>query len=102
MSDFNNNNSIQVQNINGTSSVRYTINNLPKKYLGAGGTDSNFCQVKGCDNPWQATAHVILTDGRRSDAWFLVRTCARHNAATQPYFLRKNANLIPVRDITGT
>ena len=98
-----NNNSTMVRNVSGTSDDRYKINSLYQKYLQEGGTDSPDCQVKGCDKPASATAHVVCVDGRRSDAWFLARVCAAHNNHhnTDPYPLRKNAKLIPVRDITG-
>ena len=101
---YNNNNSVMVRNQGGTSQDRFKIDRLYQKYLAEGGTDSPTCQVKGCDDPASATAHVVMVDGRRSKEWFLTRTCASHNNSnnTDPYPLRVNANLIPVRDITGT
>jgi phosphoribosylformylglycinamidine (FGAM) synthase-like enzyme len=101
---FHNNNSIMVANIGGTSSDRYSIDRLYQKYLAEGGTSSSTCQVKGCDRPASATAHVRLVDGRRSNDWFLTRTCASHNhpSNTDPYPLRINAKLVRVRDITGS
>ncbi len=98
---FNNNNSIMVVNIGGTSDDRYRITGLYKKYLDNGGTEVATCQVKRCDDPATATAHVRMIDLRRSGDWFLTRLCAKHNHHTndEPMPLRKNAKLIAVRDV---
>lgn len=103
-SGVNHNNSIIVKNVNGSSQDRYKISNLPDKYVKAGGHQAGGCQAKGCSNPFQATAHVIKTDGRASNQWFLTRTCSKHNNTnnTDPFPLRKNAHLIPVKKVTGT
>jgi hypothetical protein len=100
---YNNNNSVMVKNINGTSKDRYVIENLHKKFIDAGGTSRQYCQVKGCDDLGRATAHVLLCDGRRSNDWFTCWVCARHNNPhfTDPYPLRKNARLVSVRELTG-
>ena len=100
---FNHNNSTMVKNIHGTSDERYKIGNLHKKFMTAGGTDSMWCQVKGCCNEGGATAHVIKTDGRSANDWWLCWVCAEHNNPhnEEPYALRKNAKLISVRQITG-
>jgi hypothetical protein len=99
--DYNNNDSILVKNLNGTSADRYKIDGLHKKFMAAGGTSSDNCQVKGCSNPGQATAHVKMVDGRRSDDWLLTWVCASHNHHTneEPYALRKNAKLVSVREV---
>jgi hypothetical protein len=98
----NHNNSTLVKNVSGTSADRYKINNLHGKYIAAGGTTSTTCQAKGCDKTASATAHVRLTDGRRSGDWMLTRACGSHNSAhnTEPYALRANAKLVPVTAIT--
>jgi hypothetical protein len=103
-SAHNHNDSTIVKNISGTSDDRYKIDNLHKKFIAAGGTDSAMCQVKGCPNPGSATAHVIKTDGRSANNWWLCWVCAKHNNPhnDEPYALRKNAKLVSVRDITGT
>ena len=103
LSGFNHNDSIVVKNIHGTDGDRYRINNLHKKFIEAGGTDSRMCQVKGCPQPGGSTAHVIKTDGRSSNEWWLCWVCNGHNNPNNdtPYPLRNNAKLIRVTDLTG-
>jgi hypothetical protein len=100
---YNNNDSILVRNVGGTSAPRYRIADLHAKFQRAGGTSSTRCQVKGCSNPGQATAHVRLVDLRRTQEWMLCWVCNHHNNPyfTDPHPLRKNAFLVPVRQITG-
>jgi len=97
------NDSTIVKNISGTSDDRYKVDNLHQKFIAAGGTDSAMCQVKGCSDLGRATAHVIKTDGRSANTWWLCWVCAKHNNPhnENPYALRKNAKLITVREITG-
>ena len=101
-SKYNHNNSTMVKNVSGSSNPRHVISNLPQKFKAAGGTSSTNCQAKGCDKPAGATAHVRLTDGRRSGDWMLTKTCASHNSShnKEPYALRANAKLVPVTKIT--
>ena len=103
LSEFNHNDSTVVKNVNGTSTDRYKIDNLHKKFIGEGGTESEMCQVKGCLELGRATAHVIKTDGRSSNEWWLCWVCNGHNNPENktPFPLRVNAKLIKVTDITG-
>lgn len=99
---YNNRNSTMVKNLNGTSKSQYTITDLKTKYSKAGGCMSITCQHKGCSKSVSATAHVKHTDGRKGNAWYLTSLCAGHNhtSNTSAIPLRKNANLVAVKDIT--
>jgi 5-methylcytosine-specific restriction endonuclease McrA len=55
--------------------------------------------VKGCGKKAIDTAHVIRTDGRRSNEWYLVRTCRSCNHNPDPFPLRSNAVMISVNEI---
>ena len=68
---------MKVKNINGTSSPRYVVPDLKKKYVAAGGTNARTCQVNGCSKPNSATAHVQKVSG--SNQWHLTPMCAQHN-----------------------
>lgn len=102
--EYTHNDSIIVKNIGGTSSERYRIDRLYSKYRDEGGRAVETCQRKGCSNDATATAHVRMTDGRRSKDWFLTRLCAEcnHHTNGREMALRKNAKLTAVRDVTGT
>ncbi len=104
MSKANHNNSTIVKNVNGTSKQRYKINNLHNKYVASGGTNSATCQAKGCSNPATATAHVRLTDGRKSDNWQFTRFCAIHNSShhKEEIALRKNAKLVSLSEVRNS
>lgn len=72
---YNHNNSTMVKNIHGTSDERYKIGNLHKKFMSAGGTDSMWCQVKGCCNEGGATA-VPRMSSRLTGARRMIGGCA--------------------------
>lgn len=98
----NNNNSIVVKGINGTSADRYRVRYLKWKFICLYSRMPSKCAVLGCSNPFQATAHVLLDDGRRSDNWFLVPQCSYHNNHTRNgeiVYLRGNAVLIRLSDV---
>ena len=99
---YNNKNSLMVKNINGTSKSHYAIANLKTKYVQAGGCVSKTCQHKACSKTVSATAHVMHSDGRRGNDWYLTSLCAQHNHTSNkaPIPLRKNAKLVPVKKIT--
>lgn len=100
--DYNNNNSIIVFGIDGSSIDRYTVPNLKWKFVYLYGRLPSSCAVKGCGGCFEATAHVMLDDGRRSDNWFLVPQCAQHNNHTRNgvrVALRSNARLISLREV---
>jgi hypothetical protein len=100
--DRNNNNSIVVKGINGTSADRYHVRYLKWKFVFLYGRLPSSCAVVGCQRPFQATAHVLLDDGRRSDDWFLVPQCASHNNHSRNgecVFLRANAKLISLSQV---
>jgi len=82
---------MKVKNINGTSSSRYTVPDLKKKYVEAGGTNARTCQVNGCSKPNSATAHVQKVSG--SDKWFCTQLCAEHNhhSHTKPMNVNKSS-----------
>lgn len=69
-----------VRNISGTSSGRYKQNNLSKKYLNAGGTNTDTCLVEKCNKTASATAHVMKCHGNSLNTWLLTKTCAVHNS----------------------
>ena len=97
-----NNNSIIVKGINGTSADRYNVPNLKWRFVSLYGRLPTECAVIGCRNPFQATAHVLLDDGRRSDNWFLVPQCKYHNHHSrngENMPLRVNAVLIPLSEV---
>lgn len=101
--DLNNNRSIIVNNIGGTSSEYYQIDGLYDKWRAVQNYDPVYCQVKGCKSAPTATAHVRKQDGRRDNNWWLTRFCHFHNHPSRgPMPLRKNAKLVSVREITGT
>lgn len=106
---YDHNNSVMVKNINGTSKAPYKVDKLYGRYVAAGGNPVETCQVKGCCGEASATAHVLLTDGRRKNAaggrqWRLTRFCATHNnhENTEEMPLRKNAVLLKVREVRET
>ena len=62
----------------------------------------NGCAVLKCDGAFEATAHVMLDDGRRSDEWFLVpqcKFCNNHSRNGERMDLRVNAKLIRLADV---
>lgn len=101
--EYTHNDSIIVVNVGGSSKDRYRIDGLYAKYLEEGGRAVVACQRKGCQNPATATAHVRMTDGRRSKAWLLTRLCAACNHYTNDseMALRKNARLVSVAASRG-
>ncbi len=99
---YHNNNSIIVFGVNGTSADRYNISMLKWRYVAVLGRLPTSCAVKGCNGRYEATAHVMLDDGRRSDNWFLVPQCSYHNNHLrngERVALRKNAALISVAQV---
>ena len=46
-------------------------------------------EIQGCGNPYEATAHVLINDGRKGGGthkWWLVPTCAGHNSKSVTCF----------------
>jgi hypothetical protein len=75
--------STQVQHINGTSKVRYQLPQLKQAYQAISGSTRETCTAEGCSGPYQATAHVLINDGKKGGgvgaSWWLVPCCTAHN-----------------------
>mmetsp|Transcript_17218 Transcript_17218/g.65707 ORF Transcript_17218/g.65707 Transcript_17218/m.65707 type:complete len:155 (-) Transcript_17218:399-863(-) len=97
----NHNKHTVVQNVGGTSSERYRVPSLRAKYHEAGGCKSSSCQALGCCKKASATAHVRLSDKRRSNNWKLVSFCAEHNHCSKKgdIALRKNAKVVDLTSV---
>jgi len=89
-----------VKNVSGTSSDRYAISGLKQKYSEHAHYPQT-CQVYGCSHPATATAHVISADGRSNGSWGLTPMCAEHNhySHTDPMFLKRSANVVPLSKV---
>ena len=100
----NNNNSIIVFGVNGTSADRYSVRYLKWKFISLYGRLPTSCSVLNCrgSGNFEATAHVMLDDGRRSDDWYLVpqcKYCNNHSRNGERMALRVNAVLIKLSDV---
>ena len=76
------NTSTQIQHLHGTSSDRYRISQLKQAYQELSGSSRETCCIAGCSQPYQATAHVQINDGRKGGGgfdWWLIPTCTYHN-----------------------
>lgn len=105
----------QVQNIVGTSggewvdtetgadgSNPYVIANLKQKYIQLSGTQRTTCCAAGCSSPWQATAHVMINDGRKGgggNRWWLVPACTFHNRSTPVFEVTPNTVFVSVEAV---
>jgi hypothetical protein len=101
---YNNNNSILVFGIEGTSADQYKVRYLKWKFVYLYGRLPESCAVKGCHGSFDATAHVMLDDGRRGNSWYLVPQCSfcnNHSRNGERVALRSNAVLISLADVRG-
>ena len=103
MDGKNNNNSLIVFGINGTSAERYHVDQLQWKFCYLYGSLPTSCAVQAgvnpkCNGQYQVAAHVGLDDSRRTDGeWYLVpqcKSCNNHTRNGIRMALRKNAKYI--------
>jgi len=97
--------STQCQNINGTGSKdnpQYKIPRLKEKYEKVTGSQRHTCCVAGCSRPYQATAHVMINDGRKgggTNKWWVVPTCAHHNLSVEVFEANPSTVFASVEEI---
>jgi len=92
----------QVQNLNGTSSNRFKISNLKKKYYRLANCNVYLCSAIGCNRSYQATAHVLINDQikcKGSNKWWLIPTCTFHNISTHIFDCKSFTRFVSVKDI---
>jgi hypothetical protein len=97
--------STEVQNINGTGSAHnpeYKIPRLKEKYIALSGYSRDRCSAEGCGGSYQATAHVMINDGKKGgggNSWWLVPACAHHNLSVEYFEVRASTIFCAVEEI---
>lgn len=89
--------STEVQNIQNTSHPHYKIPGLKQKYQAISGSQRTTCSAEGCSNPYEATAHVQINDGKKNGGgfnWYLVPACNGHNNYKRNQFFEVNPSTV--------
>ena len=96
MSFPNHNTHIIVKNISGTSSHKCSCcSSWLEHWWKYGNSRRTTCARRGCNNPIDVGAHVIHTDGRASNQWWIVPLCHGCNRLTEPFAIDNNCYLAP-------
>jgi len=86
-----------VKNINGTSKNQCNCNSWLEHWENFTGLIAGDCSVRGCTNEATVGAHVLITDGRTPNKWWIVPMCHEHNHYTNydEMILNKTVVLAP-------
>jgi hypothetical protein len=100
-SKVNKNNHDIVRNVNGSSGERYANSSSKtesQSWLGNSNSDRESCSRLGCENSADVGAHVINTDGRKSNEWQIAPMCTKDNntSNTSDMALDKRSTLTPL------
>ncbi|KDO31405.1 hypothetical protein SPRG_19543 [Saprolegnia parasitica CBS 223.65] len=104
MAECNMNTHFCVKNINGTSGPRYakssskTESSWLEMWRQATGSNRRTCCINGCAREDLVGAHVMITDRRSDNTWYLAPLCKGHNhcSNTNGMWIARNVTLIPV------